>query len=375
MGQRRAALVFQLALGLSFAASAQAQQAPLAHEERPPAIWYRASQQCPSDAEFMAKFAGNAVQPKLAEAGDHIDFLVTLVDSGTMTVGRLERQTHAGTVAIRELRDASCQRVAEGLALSLGLALEPNQAGAAEPRGTPPAPVDDDTVSTAKGGAPSDAAPPAPTAPSAPITRNGPQRAAAGGARPEPAKRAIGAAAGILYGLAPRPMLRGQGFVDLDPLRRLGSKWSARFGVVGALGSAETRIGSVRSWLLGGYAEGCPWRLGGATLSLRPCLEFELGASGVTHVGGARFSDRALWATPGAGIRASAACPYRLGLEAGAGVQLPLARSQVFAGPSLLYPGANRAVSSDRGDFRRAALIAEARPGHSRCESRRERHG
>ena len=53
----------------------------------------------------MSKLAGNALPPKLAEAGDHIDYLVTLVDSGTETVGRLERQTRAGTVAIRELRD------------------------------------------------------------------------------------------------------------------------------------------------------------------------------------------------------------------------------------------------------------------------------
>jgi hypothetical protein len=37
------------------------------------------------------------------------------------------------------------------------------------------------------------------------------------------------------------------------------------------------------------------------------------------------------------GLRASAALPYRLGLEAGAGVQVPLFRNEVFASGASLY--------------------------------------
>lgn len=63
---------------------------------------------------------------RLAKAGDHIDFVVTLVADEADVVGRLERQTQSGTVAIRELRDKECARVADAIALSLALALDPD---------------------------------------------------------------------------------------------------------------------------------------------------------------------------------------------------------------------------------------------------------
>jgi hypothetical protein len=141
-----------------------------------------------------------------------------------------------------------------------------------------------------------------------------------------------------MYGLSPRPTARGKAFVDLEPVwPRLSSKLSARLGVVGAVGSAETRIGSVHRLVLGGFVEGCPWRVSNGRLSLGPCLDFELGASGAAHDGDAGLGATALWATPGAGLRANAALPYRLGIEAGAGVQVPMVRSEVFAGQSSLY--------------------------------------
>jgi hypothetical protein len=327
MGQARGVGIRWLVLGLALATSAQAEEP--APPQRPPAIWYRASQQCPSDAEFLAKLAGNAAPPRLAEAGDHIDFLVTLVDSGTETVGRLERQTRAGTVAIRELRDPSCARVAEGLALSLGLALEPGQAAPEPASGAAAAPLGD---AVAPKLAPS-AAPAAQDAVArAPLVKEG--------ARALKTKRriAIGAAGGALYGLSPRPMARARVFVDLDPVSPpLSPNVSARLGVTGALGSAQTRIGAVRSFVLGGYIEGCPWRVGNARFSLRPCLDFELGASGATYDGSTGLSDSTLWATPGAALCASAALPYRLELEASAGIQVPSTRGEVFAGPSSLY--------------------------------------
>ena len=325
MGLRRGVGIRWLAFASALAAPALA-EGPAAVRQAP-VIWYRASQQCPSDAEFLAKLANNALPPKLAAAGDHIDFLVTLVDSGTETVGRLERQTRAGTVAIRELRDASCQRVAEGLALSLGLALEPGQAVPEVAASVAQPDIEHTEPATAA------AAPPlAPLATNAPVALNN--------AHEVPQKRnlAIGADAGVLYGLSPRPLARGQVFVDLDPVwPTLGSRFSARAGAVGAIGSADTRIGSVRRWLLGGYVEGCPWRVGNDRFSLRPCLDFELGATGASHDGGDGLGQSTLWATPGVGLRASAALPYRLGLEAGAGAQLPLLHSEVFAAQGSLY--------------------------------------
>ncbi len=310
-----------LLLGLAVTSAARADE-----PQRAPAIWYRASQQCPSDADFMAKLAGGAVQARLAEAGDHVDFLVTLVVAGAETVGRLERQTRAGTVAIRELRDASCERVAEGLALSLGLALEPASRVAVE---APPvaAPV---ALASQK---------PAPTVMTVPVAQR-PLAEPAPVAPPAKAQRrvALGAAAGVLYGLAPNPMARARAFVDFEPiLPALSASLSARLGLVGARGWAATRVGSVDQWLLGGFVEGCPFRLGNARFGLRPCLDIELGASGAARRGGSSFGDSTGWVTPGAGLRASAALPYRLGLEASAGVQVPLLRSEVFAAGSSLY--------------------------------------
>ena len=334
MSQRRAAQIrwsafaLALALALALAAPARAQA-----QERAPAIWYRASPQCPSDADFLAKLADSAVRPRLAEPGDHVDYLVTLVDSGTETVGRLERQTRAGTVAIRELRDASCARVAEGLALSLGLALEPGQAVADETRHAEPS-----TADAADGVPPAVATAPAPPPVGPPPARRTVPPIVDPPLAPAKRRFALGATAGVLYGLSPEPMTRGQVFFDIDPVwARLSHKFSARWGAVGALGSAATRIGAVRSWLLGSYLEGCPWRVGNALIGLRPCAGFELGVSSASPRSSAGFADRALWATPGAGLRASLELPYRLGLEAGAGVQVPLLRSQVFVGPSALY--------------------------------------
>src|SRR6185436_792272 len=87
-------------------------------------VWYRASENCPSGQAFLDKVPKRGAGARLAAAGDHIDFLVTLLPYGGETVGRLERQTRSATVAIRELHDAHCDQVADALALSLALALE-----------------------------------------------------------------------------------------------------------------------------------------------------------------------------------------------------------------------------------------------------------
>src|SRR6188768_1830901 len=99
-------------------------------ETQPPSVWYRASEACPNGAQFLDKLAESSRRARLAQAGDHIDFVVTLLADGKETVGRLERQTNSGTVAIRELRDETCERVADALALSLGLALAPADSNA-----------------------------------------------------------------------------------------------------------------------------------------------------------------------------------------------------------------------------------------------------
>ncbi|HEX7452962.1 MAG TPA: hypothetical protein VF294_11780, partial [Polyangiaceae bacterium] len=181
------------------------------------AVWYRAAAECPAGQDFLAKIDG-ATRAHLAQAGDHIDFVVTLLTSGNETVGRLERQTDGGTVAIRELRDATCERVADGLALSLGLALDPTQ---------PSAPADANAQAPA--GLQPEAAPVPPVESAAPpsaapvITGPAPVIAVPAPAPSEqPAKAQVrrawwlGLNAGLLSGPATRPMPRGTAFVDLE---------------------------------------------------------------------------------------------------------------------------------------------------------------
>ena len=130
-------------------------------------------------------------------------------------------------------------------------------------------------------------------------------------------------------------MAEARVFLDFEPVwPNLSSRFAARVGVVGAIGSADTSIGAVQRWLLGGYVEGCPWRVGTTRFGLQPCLDFELGASGASHRDRTRFGDSTWWLTPGAALRAHVGLPYRLRLEAGAGVQVPLVRGEVFAGAS-----------------------------------------
>ncbi|MEO7035251.1 MAG: hypothetical protein ABI548_15115 [Polyangiaceae bacterium] len=312
-----------LGAALAFTAvttTAQAQSSPT------PAVWYRASAECPTGPEFLSKIADSSTRARLAQAGDHIDFVVTLLAANGETVGRLERQTNGGTVAIRELRDVTCAQVAEALALSLGLALDPaspaSEAAAPEVARTPevvaaPAP----TVSP-----PTRAIAPTPSASPTQMKLDHPptQTQTQSG-------RTFGVEAGALTGLGTRSMLRGSAFLDFA---RVTHHLSVRVAVVGALGSSPTPFGSVSRWLLAGRSEVCPWRWGGARLDLSPCAAFELGATSAS-VG--EHSDHALWAAPGVGVRASVAIVPWFRLEAGAGVLLPVLRAHVFYGAQPLY--------------------------------------
>lgn len=97
----------------------------LAEPPRRAVVWYRSAERCPTGDEFVSLLGELGGLVRLARPGDHIDFVVTLTSTDEVSHGQLERQTQAGTVAMRELEDSSCDRVAEAIALSLGLALAP----------------------------------------------------------------------------------------------------------------------------------------------------------------------------------------------------------------------------------------------------------
>lgn len=316
----------------------------VAHAEAGPeaVVWYRASEQCPAGTEFLGRLANGAERVRLAGAGDHIDFVVTLLaDQGT-TVGRLERQTRSGTVAIRELRDVSCARVADALALSLGLALEPGAATEDKPEtASESAEKKSDQPPVAAEPAP-DAVRPTPIASSVPKAHAS-ARATELAAPPQPTRSwVLGLDAGARVGVAPSLMPQALPFVELDPA---ASDFALRLSGVVARGSTATNIGPVEQWIFAGRIDVCPWRVGNRSVSLRPCAAFELGETRA----GAQVHQSSLWAAPGIAARASFAVSSVVALELGVGALVPLDRSEVDAAGSALYSSKIIAVSGTAG--------------------------
>ncbi|MEO8183341.1 MAG: hypothetical protein ABI895_31290 [Deltaproteobacteria bacterium] len=91
-------------------------------------IWYRSSQGCPDGDAFVRRLSELGRTAQLAQVGDAVDFLVSVSSGPEGSSGRLERQTQAGQLAIREMRAAGCEQITEGLALSLDLAIDPRPA-------------------------------------------------------------------------------------------------------------------------------------------------------------------------------------------------------------------------------------------------------
>jgi hypothetical protein len=93
--------------------------------ERKPIVWYRFSGDCPSGEEFVQRLDALGLKARLAQVQDSVDFVVTLGSSEGRSQGRLERQTTAGTVAIRDIEAGSCDSVAKAMAFSLLLTFNP----------------------------------------------------------------------------------------------------------------------------------------------------------------------------------------------------------------------------------------------------------
>jgi hypothetical protein len=313
-----------LALSLAFSFSSRAR----AQTPQQAVVWYRASEQCPAGPAFLARLADQGARTRLAEPADHFDFLVTLVASKGETIGRLERQTQSGTVAIRELRDASCERVADGLALGLSLALEPGAAAKMEPEPEPPSAIapaapHEPELQPATQPTPRDAGPKPPLRANAATRRN---------------RWSVGVLASALEGAMPRPLWQGLGFVDFTRASAAGRpSFGLRLGFIGSLGSVDTQVGSVNHWIAAGRAEVCPWRLGSTQVGLWPCATFELGAAGASDARPSGLNARDVWAAPGGALRLAYEVVAPISLEAQAGALVPLRQETVYAGATALY--------------------------------------
>lgn len=316
----------------------------MAHAERMPTVWYRASQQCPDGRAFLDAIGTAKDRTRLAGAGDRIDFVVTIVVDETGTVGRLERATNAGAVAIREVRDNDCDGVAKALALSLGLALGPQtqtleadraavapnvesqperRAGTNRPapvpaeRQQPPAA----TATPAADGPPGEPNPR--SAASMPLTAYATKAAA------KPIW-AVGAHGGIATGLQPGVVGRYGAFAELrGPLLALLPTLVLRGGLLTALGEHTTEIGTVRRWLAAAALDACPVTLGGERLSAAPCVGAEFGMTGASGTRQDFFGDSAFWAALSGSVRAVWRPSHPWGLHLDLGVLVPLSPYEV----------------------------------------------
>jgi len=339
---RRQASLPGFALAWLLASSVKAAPVPAAN------VWYRASDACPVGADFLAKLGDRAALARIADAGDHFHFVVTLVEKGGETIGRLERQTDRGTVAVRELRDADCSRVADAMALSLGLALQPATDGMELASSSGSLVASPAVEPAAQSSAVENETPAAPVAQmpktaDAPPTHSSakPKSAAVLSPRPtpigSPTRGAFGIQVGAISGVVPATLPRGEAFLNIENVWPSFSRnLSLRFSGVGAFGSTSTVAGSVDQWLLAGRGEGCPWRFGSERLGISPCLAVEFGA---VNAKSARTGQSALgtWLAVAGGARASLDLFSGLALEAQLEAQLAPIQGEVVAGPVSLY--------------------------------------
>lgn len=304
-------------------------------ETLPRVLWFRSSQGCPEGAAFLARLAEDAARVRLSQAGDRVDFVLTLERTEPIATGRLERQTAEGTIAVAELRDASCEAVADGLALSLSLALQPEAAASSEPA----------AVSTPEP-TPTPSEAPA-TPPVAPVPLTAPP--APGGGAPAPGDTdgdppnpglgvRLGVDGGVAFGLLPDPSARAGLYAELDQLGGpLPNDCALRFGALGLVGATDTRAGRVTQFVLVERTAACPLRFGSAALSVAPCALLDLGVIGGGGAQPTGVSDVGFWAALGAELLLRWEPAAAVALELGAGGLAPITRYGVADAAGTLY--------------------------------------
>jgi hypothetical protein len=280
-----------------------------AYAETPPVwIWYRTSDGCPDGPAFVSRLSELGKTARLAKVGDRVDFVVTLGAGvgNEESSGRLERQTRGGTVAIREYRDLRCEQVAEALALTLDLAIDPEasaRSGAA---------VENTLASPNEASSSNDLA-----VARAPVDRN-----------PEaPGALAIGVLATLASGVAPGALPGAGLFVELAPA--LAVLPALRATLLGGYGQSQAEQREVEVTLLAARLEACPleWRWSGVVL--RPCVGADAGllqAQGGEPLGA---SDSGFWSAAVGLGRVSFQLGSQLALELAAGARVPLLRYEM----------------------------------------------
>lgn len=303
-----------------------------ADDRRSAVVWYRGAEGCPSSTEFLASLGGKA---RMAQAGDHIDFVVTLIATPSGTSGRLERQTEAGTVAIAEVEDPECRNVADAIVLTLSLAVHPPGA----PSGITSTPTPRDR--------PGPASSPGPLSESHPGSppRTAETEPAAGSSRPsEPVPPApsrprwlLVAQGGISTVLTPEIAAAGAVLLDFEPAAGAASG-SYRIGALGLASSPEDpTVGRVDHWVAAARLAGCPVAIGRDPVTLMPCAVLDIGATGARAARATGLSASGQWLAVGGVARVRSWVSRGLAVEAELGAVVPLTRYETTSGDRTLY--------------------------------------
>lgn len=315
-------------IGVLLSASSGAEPASTATS-----IWYRSSDGCPDGAAFLERLDQLGRSARMADAGDTIDFVVTLGSKDGGSFGRLERQTERGTVAIREVEAPACVEVADALALSLDLALDPGQADRAPPTAPPPptAPVASEAAASQRTKGVPEAPPPRRSEPAQATSSSQLAPSAPSAANDEASREAastpvaqVGAQGMLVTGIGDAPLL-GAGIFGELPLGAV----SSRLSLWGATRASTIDDSTLRLSLFAARLEGCVWPLGTSRLYFHPCVGADLGVVSARYAGPNGGNDMAAWVSPTLLGRGVWSVAERLSLVAQFGVYLPLFRYDV----------------------------------------------
>jgi hypothetical protein len=304
-------------------------------------VWYRSSDGCPDGAAFIARLAGLGNTLRLAKVGDRVDFVVTLASAGESSEGRLERQTQTGIVAMRDYRDARCENVAEALALTLDLALDPRAATSSGPVGQ--------AVKTASPGIEADAL-----------------RAPASSAAAQASTRwSLGGQALLLTGAAPSPLWGGALFGAVEDSGWLVQQLRATLYGAHARGRRGGRELGVS--LLGARVEGCPFLWRSTGIAAGPCAGVDFGALHAAGQDALAASDTGVWGAASVHARIRLTLGAAIAVESQLGANVPSCATRwgpVTAPPSGSVP--SRWVSLPRWDSAGKSSDRFARAGTRR---------
>jgi hypothetical protein len=299
---------------------------PLAHAEPAPVwVWYRTSEGCPDGAAFVSRLSELGKTARLASVGDRVDFVVTLGSGPSESSGRLERQTRSGTVAIREYRDARCEQVAEALALTLDLALEPEAPASVAAASSPSAGVAVPAAAETRADA-------LPSRAANEVGASADVDAASSPALPSPAPVsaagiALGAQATLATGVAPGVLPGAALFIA----GHTGNAWlsSWRGTLFGAYRESAAQQREIEVLLAGARIEGCVLELRLDALALSPCLGLDAGLLSASGPSASGSTDAGLWSAAAAHGRFAAVLTDSLSIELQVGGLVPLVRYEM----------------------------------------------